>query len=124
MVPLEVTHTALAGPAVLERMFYKGAAVSISPFKALVELLLTFFQTTYRCAVCWAGWGDARSSTSGAAGRNTASGLSFDAVRFIQAAALLPYGLYVCFRVPCATGRIAGTDFAAHARPGWAATVC
>lgn len=51
MVPLEVTHTALASPAVLERMFHKGTAVSISPFKALVELLLTFFETTYRC-----GW--------------------------------------------------------------------
>jgi hypothetical protein len=51
MVPLEVTHTALASPAVLERMFHKGTAVSISPFKALVELLLTFFETTYRCVV-------------------------------------------------------------------------
>lgn len=48
MVPLEVTHTALASPAVLERMFCKGDAVSISPFKALVELLLTFFEQTYR----------------------------------------------------------------------------
>jgi inosine-uridine nucleoside N-ribohydrolase len=48
MVPLEVTHTALASPAVLERMFCKGNAVGISPFKALVELLLTFFEQTYR----------------------------------------------------------------------------
>lgn len=48
MVPLEVTHTALATPAVLERIFHKGSAVSISPFKALVELLLTFFETTYK----------------------------------------------------------------------------
>lgn len=51
MVPLEVTHTALASPAVLQRMFHKGSAVSISPFKALVELLLTFFETTYRCGL-------------------------------------------------------------------------
>ena len=49
MVPLEVTHTALASPAVLQRMFHKGSAVSISPFKAMVELLLTFFEQTYRC---------------------------------------------------------------------------
>lgn len=55
MVPLEVTHTALASPAVLERMFHKGAAVSISPFKSLVELLLTFFDTTYRWVA--GGWG-------------------------------------------------------------------
>eukprot|EP00882_Tetradesmus_deserticola_P003052 GHRQ01003240.1.p1 GENE.GHRQ01003240.1~~GHRQ01003240.1.p1 ORF type:complete len:358 (+),score=180.11 GHRQ01003240.1:127-1200(+) len=49
MVPLEVTHTALATPAVLARMFSKGAGpASISPFKALVELLLTFFATTYK----------------------------------------------------------------------------
>lgn len=50
MVPLEVTHTALATPAVLERMFHKGSSISISPFKALVELLLTFFESTYRQA--------------------------------------------------------------------------
>lgn len=57
MVPLEVTHTALATPAVLERMFHKGSAVSISPFKAMVELLLTFFETTYRqvCTYLYTG---------------------------------------------------------------------
>jgi hypothetical protein len=55
MVPLEVTHTALASPAVLARMFHRGtsSAAPISAFKGLVELLLTFFETTYRCV--WAG---------------------------------------------------------------------
>lgn len=65
MVPLEVTHTALATPQVLKRIFQptnssSGTAgvaeaaaaavtsVSISPFKALVQLLLTFFESTYR----------------------------------------------------------------------------
>jgi inosine-uridine nucleoside N-ribohydrolase len=48
MVPLEVTHTALATPAVLQRMLRSGPDASISPFKALVELLLTFFESTYR----------------------------------------------------------------------------
>uniref|UniRef100_A0A383V2J0 Inosine/uridine-preferring nucleoside hydrolase domain-containing protein n=1 Tax=Tetradesmus obliquus TaxID=3088 RepID=A0A383V2J0_TETOB len=48
MVPLEVTHTALATPEVLGRMFSRGGAGSISPFKALVELLLTFFASTYK----------------------------------------------------------------------------
>jgi hypothetical protein len=33
MVPLEVTHTALATPEVLGRMFSRGGASSISPFK-------------------------------------------------------------------------------------------
>lgn len=33
MVPLEVTHTALAAPEVLGRMFSRGGPGSISPFK-------------------------------------------------------------------------------------------
>eukprot|EP00775_Hariotina_reticulata_P008905 gene8905-9082_t len=44
MVPLETTHTALATSAVLSRMFH-GAS---TPFKQLVEMLLTYFATTYR----------------------------------------------------------------------------
>jgi inosine-uridine nucleoside N-ribohydrolase len=50
MVPLEVTHTALTTPAVLARMFHRGSNNSLSPFKAMVQLLLTFFESTYRCA--------------------------------------------------------------------------
>lgn len=55
MIPLEVTHTALATPQVLARMFSRPGTQdnvtnsgSISPFKALVELLLTYFETTYK----------------------------------------------------------------------------
>ena len=59
MVPLEVTHTALATPQILARMFSRDCCSSgdisnshpsnsISPFKALVELLLTYFETTYK----------------------------------------------------------------------------
>lgn len=52
MVPLEVTHTALATPSVLSRMFSRNdqgsSSSSISPFKTLVKLLLTYFETTYR----------------------------------------------------------------------------
>jgi inosine-uridine nucleoside N-ribohydrolase len=46
MVPLETTHTALATPALLSRMFHGTS----SPFKKLVELLLTYFANTVRSA--------------------------------------------------------------------------
>ena len=43
MVPLEVTHTALAMPAVLRRL-----AARSTPFLRLVHRLLLFFAQTYR----------------------------------------------------------------------------
>ncbi|GBF87982.1 N-D-ribosylpurine ribohydrolase [Raphidocelis subcapitata] len=46
MVPIEVTHTALATPEVLGRLLSSHAG--ISKFKALVGQLLTFFAATYR----------------------------------------------------------------------------
>ncbi|KAI8466212.1 MAG: putative tRNA synthetase [Monoraphidium minutum] len=46
MVPIEVTHTALATPDVLGRLLTSRPGVS--KFKALVEQLLTFFAGTYR----------------------------------------------------------------------------
>lgn len=49
MVPLEVTHTALATRDVLACMFSRhGAGARPSPFLALVQQLLTFFETAYR----------------------------------------------------------------------------
>lgn len=44
MVPLEVTHTALATPAVLAAL----AGDSTTPFKTLVTRIITFFAETYR----------------------------------------------------------------------------
>ena len=43
MVPLEVTHTALATPAVLQRL-----SVRSTPFLGLMRKLLLFFAQTYR----------------------------------------------------------------------------
>ena len=46
MVPLEVTHTALATPAVMQRITPRGG--SSSAFLALMHRLLLFFAHTYR----------------------------------------------------------------------------
>ena len=43
MVPLEVTHTALATPAVMQRL-----AVRSTPFLGLMHKLLMFFAQTYK----------------------------------------------------------------------------
>ena len=43
MVPLEVTHTALATPAVLQRLSARS-----TPFLGLMRKLLLFFAQTYR----------------------------------------------------------------------------
>lgn len=43
MVPLEVTHTALATPAVLQRL-----SVRSTPFLGLMHKLLMFFAQTYK----------------------------------------------------------------------------
>jgi len=46
MVPLEVTHTALATPEVLGQLL--TSRQPITPFKLLMQQLLTFFADTYR----------------------------------------------------------------------------
>jgi hypothetical protein len=43
MVPLEVTHTALATPAVLQRIMHRQ-----TPFLQLMQKLLLFFAQTYK----------------------------------------------------------------------------
>lgn len=43
MIPLEVTHTALATPAVLQRILGRG-----TPFLQLMHKLLMFFAHTYK----------------------------------------------------------------------------